>query len=94
MSFSQDSAESVALMALSWLAGQEDHCRAFLAASGASPEDMRGRLQDPGFLGAVLDFILMDDRWVIDCCDAMGLGYTEIQTARASLPGGETVHWT
>ena len=49
---------------------------------------------DARTLGAVLDFILTEDRLVIGFCDAASLAYTVPQRARASLPGGEIYQWT
>jgi hypothetical protein len=49
---------------------------------------------DPIFLGAVLDFLMMDDAWVIGFCDHLSIPYERIMQARAALPGGEQVHWT
>ena len=87
-------AEVVALRALGWIAGQEDLLGLFMGASGARPEDMRDRAQDPAFLGAVLDFLLTEDRLVIAFCDAERLPYTAPGVARAALPGGAAMHWT
>jgi hypothetical protein len=43
---------------------------------------------------AVLDFLLLDDKWVIEACDAMELQPELMQTARLFLPGGDQVNWT
>ncbi|MBY6089100.1 DUF3572 domain-containing protein [Pseudooceanicola sp. 502str34] len=94
MSMTREAAETLALQCLGWLAGQEDLIGVFLGASGASTEDLRTQAQDPEFLGSVLDFVLMDDTWVVQFCDAAGLSYHLPMTARAMLPGGQQVHWT
>ncbi|MDE3079762.1 MAG: DUF3572 domain-containing protein [Paracoccaceae bacterium] len=90
----RDAAEVVALRALGWLAGNDELLAVFLGSTGASPGDLRHRARDPAFLAAVLDFLLMDDAWVIAFCDAAGLPYTAPMRARQGLPGGGTVHWT
>jgi hypothetical protein len=87
-------AETVALEALGWIAGNDDLLPVFLGASGASEADLRAGAGDPAFLGAVLEFLCMDDAWVIAFCDARGLAYTDPQAARQALPGGGEVHWT
>jgi len=51
------------LQALGWLAANEDLMPTIHGATGAS-EDLRTQLVNPVFLGAVLDFIMMDDAWV------------------------------
>ncbi|OIQ29818.1 MAG: hypothetical protein BM562_10495 [Alphaproteobacteria bacterium MedPE-SWcel] len=94
MPFSADQAEVLSLKALSWLAGSDELLPVFLGASGASLSDLRDRVNDPAFLGAVLDFLLMDDAWVMAFCDIEALPYSALVEARAALPGGEQVHWT
>ncbi|NIZ59645.1 DUF3572 domain-containing protein [Sedimentitalea sp. CY04] len=87
-------AETLALQALAWLVGNEELLPVFLGASGASEADLRSRAADPEFLGSVLDFLTMDDAWVISFCDAQGLAYEAPMQARMSLPGGAQVNWT
>lgn len=94
MNFTQDSAETIGLQALGWLAANDDLLPSFLGATGASEQDVRARAADPEFLGAVLDFLMMDDAWVMEFCDSINLSYENIMPARAALPGGERVHWT
>lgn len=91
---SPDSAQVVALQALAWIAADEDRLAGFMAMTGAGPADLRARAADADFLGAVLDFLLTDDAWVIGFCDAHGLPYATPQSARAVLPGGAAFHWT
>lgn len=94
MAMSQESAEVVGLKALEWLLAQQDVLAVFMGSTGASAEDVRAGASDPAFLGAVLDFILLDDAWVKGMCDDAGLPYDQPMMARAMLPGGEAVHWT
>jgi hypothetical protein len=90
----QDLAETVALQALGWLAGNEDLLPVFLAATGASTSDLAESAGQPAFLGSILDFLLQDDAWVVGFCDAANLPYDAPMRARAALPGGEQIHWT
>lgn len=90
----QESAETLGLQALAWLAGNEELLPVFLGSTGASVEDLRHGAGQPEFLGSVLDFLLMDDDWVIAFCDAVGAPYTRPAEARAVLPGGAATHWT
>ncbi len=94
MALSQESAEIVGLKALSWMVSNEELLPVFLGATGASEADMRSGLSDPAFLGALLDFIMMDDQWVKAFCDAAELSYDQPMFARMALPGGDQVHWT
>jgi hypothetical protein len=90
----QESAETLALRALAWLAADDEVLGRFLGASGAAPGDLAAGASDPRFLGAVLDFVLTDDSLVMAFCDAAGYPYAAPMTARAALPGGEVPHWT
>ena len=94
MAMTQDSAEIIGLQALSWLAGNDDLLPVFLDSTGASEADVKASAADPAFLGAVLDFVMMDDAWVRGFCDGAGLGYDAPMQARMILPGGDQVHWT
>ena len=90
----QDSAETLALQALSWLAANEDLLPVFMGSTGLSPEELASRAGEAEFLGSVLDFLLMDDAWIMAFCDATGLRYDAPMLARAAPPGGESLHWT
>ena len=90
----QESAEILAIEALSWLVGNDDLLPVFLNATGASEADLRQRAKDPEFLASVLDFLLMDDAWISAFCDGASYGYDYPLRARASLPGGAQVDWT
>ncbi len=89
-----DRAETIALLALGWLAGHDELAPVFLGSTGASAEDLRARASDPAFQASVLEFLTMDDAWVIAFCEAAGLDYTEPLQARYALPGAGQVHWT
>lgn len=94
MTYTQETAETLALRVLEWLAGQEDLLFTFLGATGAGKDDLIARADDPEFLASVLDFLTMDDAWVVSFCDSAGLPYDHPMQARAALPGGEQVNWT
>lgn len=89
-----EQAEIIALQGLAWLAGNDDLCPVFLGASGGSVDDLRDRATDPAFLAAVLEFITMDDAWVVAFCDSIGIAYDLPLRARYALPGAQSVHWT
>lgn len=90
----QESAETLALQCLAWLAGHEELLPVFMGATGASEANLRQGAQDPVFLGSVLDFVMMDDAWVIDFCAEKGLPNDSLMRARMALPGGAQVNWT
>jgi hypothetical protein len=89
-----EAAQTLALQALGWIAADDEVFPVFLNTTGANLGELRARATDPDFLGAVLDFLVQDDRWVIAFCDAAGQPYTAPQAARATLPGGAEMNWT
>lgn len=92
--FGQDSAESLAAQALSWLAEDEGRLNAFMGLTGVAPGDLVKNIARPAFLASVLDYLLTEDALVIAFCDARGLPYSAPMQARAALPGGTPWHWT
>jgi hypothetical protein len=90
----QDFAETIALQALAWLANNEELMPVFLGATGASVDDLSLGARQPAFLASVLDFLVMDDAWLVAFCDEAGLDYEVPMRARMALPGGEQIHWT
>jgi hypothetical protein len=90
----RESAETLALRVLGFLAGQENLLSVFLEASGCGAADLAEAAQDPQFLSAVLDFLLMEDRWVLDFAGFEGISPEAVLRARALLPGGDLPNWT
>lgn len=89
-----DQAETLALQALGWLAGQDDLCGAFLGQSGLGHDDLRARAGDPEFLGFVLDFLMTDEPALLAFCEDTGIRPDKPLRARLGLPGGDAPHWT
>ncbi|MDC0736690.1 DUF3572 domain-containing protein [Cognatishimia sp. SS12] len=94
MSLNSEAAETIGLQALGWLASNEELLPVFLGASGASVSDLKSQAGDPAFLASILDFVTMDDAWVVAFCDSAGLDYAHPMAARQALPGGAQVNWT
>lgn len=90
----RDHAEWIGIRALAWLASNDEVMPVFLGATGAAADDLRQRANEPAFLVSVLDFLMMNDDWVVEFCDAEKLSYDSPMRARHSLPGGEEVNWT
>ena len=87
-------AEIYALKVTNWLLSNQDILGVFMSSTGVSEATIRSNFHDGVFLIAVLDFVLLDDNWVIAACDAMQLEPEAMHTARLLLPGGERVNWT
>ncbi|HEY4134134.1 MAG TPA: DUF3572 domain-containing protein [Alphaproteobacteria bacterium] len=80
-------AEAFAILAVGYLASQEDALPRFSALSGLGIEDIKARLTDGEFLGAVLDFVLGDDELIVGVSEAAGVGPETVMMARRLLPG-------
>ena len=89
-----DDAEIYALKAANWLLSNQELLDLFMGSTGVSENTIKSDIQNTVFLVAVLDFLLLDDKWVIEACDAMELQPELMQTARLFLPGGDQVNWT
>jgi hypothetical protein len=81
--------ETLALLALAHVVGDEALLPRFLALSGIASDQLRGHAQDPALLGAVLDFLLAHEPDLIAFAEAQNLPPAEIARARHKLPGGE-----
>lgn len=94
MPISDDSAQTLALNALGWLVGNDELLPVFLGSTGAAIDDLRDRAGEPEFMASVLEFLMLDDSWIMAFCDAASVPYDQPAQARAVLSGGSDVHWT
>ena len=88
-----EAAETIGLQALGWIAGNDELLPVFLGATGAGLAEVRTRAAEPEFLAAVLDFLMLDDAWVMGFCGAAGLPCDTPRAARAALPGAAVEDW-
>ena len=91
---SPDAAADTARDVLIWMAGEPDVLGSFMSATGAGPQDLRARADDPEFLGFVLDHVLAGDETVLAFAAEAGIPPERVAQARAALPGGGTMNWT
>lgn len=87
-------AETRALEVLTWVLSKDDLIQVFMGATGASQDDMRSNTLSHEFLISILDFVLMNDSWVISCSEYLSIEPSQIQIIRLSLDGGQEVNWT
>jgi hypothetical protein len=80
-------AETLALKALTHLAGEPDALLRFLTLSGLTLEDLRERAGEPELLAAVMDFLLGDDGLSSSFAEAEELRPEELHAIRRALPG-------
>lgn len=88
-----EEAEMIGIKALAWLAGNEELLPVFLGATGLNSQDMREIASQPNFLGAVLDFLLLDDEYILSFTENEEVKPDDIYLARQLLPGGESSNW-
>ena len=83
-------AEGLAIEALGFLAGDPERLSRFLDLSGLTPETLREAANQPGFLGAVLDYLAGDESLLVTFAANGGHDPAAILNARALLsPNGE-----
>jgi len=87
-------AETKALEVLTWVLSEDDLIQVFMGTTGASQNDLRSNTLSHEFLISILDFVLMDDRWVISCSKFLNIDPSQIKLIRMSLDGGQEVTWT
>lgn len=83
----RESAETLALKAMAFIAADDLRLSAFVAQTGTSLDDLRRRADSPEVLAAVLDFLLSDEPTLLDFCDQEDLDPAEPGRARHALPG-------
>lgn len=83
----REQAETVALQALAFLGEDPQVLGGFLAQTGCGPDEIRERLNDPAFLGGVLDYLLSDEALLLRFCAEHDLPPTVPARARRALPG-------
>jgi hypothetical protein len=90
----REDAESVAIRALGYLAGDESRMERFLALTGIGAGDIRSAAAEPGFLAAVLDHVASDESLLLAFAANAGLAPQTVARARAALagPGADADH--
>ena len=94
MAMNEEAAQVLALQALGWLVSSDELVGVFLGATGASVEDLKSQAADRAFQVSVLEFLTMDDAWVVSFCDEAGHAYEAPLMARHVLAGEAGRHWT
>jgi len=84
----RDAAESMAIAALGFLAGDPEHLDRFLAITGIGAEQLREAAREPGFLAGVLEHFASDEQLLIAFAQEQQIDPAEFERARAALGGG------
>ncbi|KXF77645.1 hypothetical protein ATN84_09860 [Paramesorhizobium deserti] len=84
-----ESAQTLAVQALAFLAGDDELLPRFLSLTGIQPGDIRTAAREPGFLAGVLQFYLAHEPTLMRFCEATGSKPEDMQRALNALPGGD-----
>lgn len=80
-------AEALAARAFAFLATDPDRLGTFLAETGLGPDNVRAAAATPGFLPAVLDYLIGHEPVLIEFAADQNLDPADIVTAHGALPG-------
>ena len=89
----QENAETIALEVLQFIVADESEMSALTAQTGMEPDDLRVGASDPNVLGALLDFLLSDERRTVAFCEAFSMEPELPGRARLALPGATAGIW-
>jgi hypothetical protein len=84
-SASADSAQSLAVIALTFIAADSDRLNRFLGITGLGPDNLRTAAADPAFLGSVLDYVVADEKLLVEFAADAGLKPEAVARAHGAL---------
>src|SRR6478609_9187584 len=84
-----DSAQSLAVGALAFIAADPDRLGRFLNLTGLGPDNLRTAAADPAFLGSVLDYLIADETLLVEFAGDAGLKPEAVAQAQQALSGRE-----
>jgi Protein of unknown function (DUF3572) len=84
-SASADSAQSLAVNALTFIAIDPDRLNRFLGITGLGPDNLRTAAADPAFLGSVLDYVVADEKLLVEFAADAGLNPEAVARAHGAL---------
>ena len=76
-----DTATSIAISGLQFIAGDEDQISRFIALTGISPDEMRAAAGSESFLIAVLEFFMGDEPTLLAFAASQNINPEDIQKA-------------
>ncbi len=85
---SREEAEILAVRALGFLAQHQERVEGFVRMTGVAVDDLKDHVSDPDYLGAVLDFVLADERYLLEFIERVGVAPELPYAARRKLEGG------
>jgi hypothetical protein len=86
-SLSRKDGEDLGVAGLGFLAGDSERLTRFLGLSGLGPDNLRAAAAAPGFLAAVLDYLLSDEPLLLAFAAEQGIGPERVASARRAMDG-------
>ena len=86
-STSRETAESLAVQALTFLGSDPERLGRFLSLSGIGPQSIRVAAQEQGFLAGVLEHVANDQSLLVAFAAEQGIDPAEVDNARRALAG-------
>ena len=83
----EDAAQTIALLALSFLAEDDNRLGRFMGWTGLDSDQMRGAPTDLGILGGVLDYLLAFEPLLVEFANHANIAPEDPVLARQALPG-------
>ena len=83
----RESAETVAIEALAFIAGDPERLERFMALTGLGSESLRRAAREPGFLLGILDHVMADDRLLVAFATQHEMTPERVVHARERLTG-------
>jgi len=84
----RDEAESLAIEALGFIAGNDELLQKFLALTGIGRHDLRQAAAQAGFFAGVLNFLCANEADLLNFCISVNIQPEQVNEALAVLPGG------
>jgi len=83
----REQAETLAIQALAFIAGDGERLGRFLAVTGIGPAEIRAAAREPAFLSGVLEYMASDDRLIAAFAAETNLDPADIDRGRIALGG-------
>jgi hypothetical protein len=80
-------AETVAIQALAYIAGEPEQLGRFLAITGIGPDQIRQAAREPQFLAGVLEHVMGDERLLMAFAEQAGIAPATVGKAHDALGG-------
>jgi Protein of unknown function (DUF3572) len=80
-----EQAQLLAVSALGFIAADPDRLSRYLGLTGLGPDNLRTAAADPAFLGSVLDYLVADEKLMVEFAADAGLEPEAVARAQAAL---------